>query len=193
MSQKNGKSNVDKNAAKKAAVLGKEKKRSFFPVLVMFVCAGLVIGGSFFFLGSKGEAPSPAAKPSAPVPAAATQEFRYATSLFEDGKARFYDYQTGDGLTIKYFVLKSSDGVIRAAFDACDSCWSAGKGYYQQGDNMVCRNCRRRFASVKVNEVKGGCNPAPLTRTVAGENVVIRVNDILEGRQYFDFAKQGSS
>ena len=55
---------------------------------------------------------------------------------------------------------------------------------------MVCRNCGRRFASVKVNEVKGGCNPAPLKREVLGENLVIQVKDILEGRQYFDFSKR---
>jgi uncharacterized membrane protein len=90
-------------------------------------------------------------------------------------------------LTIRYFVLKSSDGIIRAAFDACDVCWPAGKGYYQEGDNMVCRNCGRRFASVQVNEVKGGCNPAPLNRTLENGNLVIKIKDIQEGRQYFNF------
>ena len=83
---------------------------------------------------------------------------------------------------------RSSDGIIRAAFDACDVCWPAGKGYYQEGDYMVCRNCGRRFASVLVNEVKGGCNPAPLNRGVTGDKLLINVNDIVEGKQYFDFS-----
>ncbi|MEJ2476339.1 MAG: DUF2318 domain-containing protein, partial [Desulfobacterales bacterium] len=94
---------------------------------------------------------------------------------------------------IRYFILKSSDGVIRAAFDACDVCWPAGKGYYQDGDVMVCRNCGRRFASVLVNEVQGGCNPAPLKRSLQGERVVIRAQDILEGKQYFDFTGKAQS
>ena len=87
--------------------------------------------------------------------------------------------------TIRYFILKSSDGIIRAAFDACDVCWPAGKGYYQDGDYMVCRNCGRRFASVLVNEVQGGCNPAPLNRSIQNDKVVIQIKDIQEGRQYF--------
>jgi uncharacterized membrane protein len=77
--------------------------------------------------------------------------------------------------------------VIRAAYDACDVCWPAGKGYYQDGDDMVCRNCGRRFASVLLNEVQGGCNPAPLTRHVDNGQVVIRIEDILAGKRYFDF------
>jgi uncharacterized membrane protein len=115
----------------------------------------------------------------------------YPMNKFDDGKAKFFQYKTPEGLTIKYFILKSSDGVVRAAFDACDVCWPSGKGYYQDGDVMVCRNCGRRFASVKVNEVKGGCNPAPLKREVVGDQLVIQVSDLMQGTQYFDFSKRG--
>ena len=118
-------------------------------------------------------------------------EVTYPAKTFQDGKAHFYEHKTGDGITVKYFILKSSDGVIRAAFDACDVCWPEGKGYFQKDDFMVCRNCGRRFASVRINDVTGGCNPAALTRAVAGENVVIKVKDIVEGRKYFDFKKRG--
>ena len=54
-----------------------------------------------------------------------------------------------------------------------------------------CTNCGRRFPSVSVNEIKGGCNPAPLRREVRGDEVIIRLADIAQGRQYFDFAKKG--
>ncbi len=114
----------------------------------------------------------------------------YPVKTFDDGKARHYKHKTPDGITVKYFILKSSDGVVRAAFDACDVCWPAGKGSFQDGDVMVCRNCGRRFQSLKVNEVKGGCNPAPLKRQVVGDQLVIQVSDIGEGRQYFDFSKR---
>jgi uncharacterized membrane protein len=116
----------------------------------------------------------------------------YPVSLFADGHARHFELKH-ENLTIRYFVLKSSDGVIRAAFDACDVCWPAGKGYYQDGDVMVCRNCGRRFASVLVNEVQGGCNPAPLKRSLQGEHVVILAQDILEGKKYFDFTGKAQS
>jgi uncharacterized membrane protein len=38
---------------------------------------------------------------------------------------------------------------------------------------------------VKINEVKGGCNPAPLARKVEGQYVVIEKTDIAAGKGYF--------
>jgi uncharacterized membrane protein len=55
---------------------------------------------------------------------------------------------------------------------------------------MVCRNCGQRFHATKVNEVKGGCNPAPLERRVENGHLVIRVSDILQGKPYFDFSRK---
>jgi uncharacterized membrane protein len=50
---------------------------------------------------------------------------------------------------------------------------------------MVCNNCDQRFRTDRINEVKGGCNPAPLERTVAGDRVVIAEADIAKGAWYF--------
>ena len=174
----------DKIAAKKAAVLGSSKKKSPVPLLLMAACAVLVIGGGILFMGrSKDQAP-PLARVFQPE-AAQAAELTYPVTEFADGTARFFGRQTTDGLQIRFFVLKSSDGVIRSAFDACDSCWRAGKGYRQDGDEMVCQNCRMRFASVKVMEVKGGCSPSPLPSRVEDGRVVIRVADVEAGAQYF--------
>ncbi|NWF55520.1 MAG: DUF2318 domain-containing protein [Syntrophaceae bacterium] len=118
-------------------------------------------------------------------------EVSYPVQTFQDGKARFFEHQTGERITIKYFILKSPDGVIRAAFDACDVCWPEGKGYKQKGDFMICVNCGRRFATNRVGELRGGCNPAPLRRELMGDKVVIQVKDILEGKRYFNFPKKG--
>ncbi len=122
------------------------------------------------------------------LPAPATQII-YPEKTFTDGKAHHFTYKTDDGVTIRYFIIKSSDGVIRAAFDACDVCWPENKGYTQQGDVMVCNNCGRRFPSARINEVHGGCNPAPLKRKVEQGIVIIQVADILQGKRYFDFRR----
>ncbi|MDA8124207.1 MAG: DUF2318 domain-containing protein [Deltaproteobacteria bacterium] len=113
------------------------------------------------------------------------QTVSYPTDQFDNGKARHYEYKTADGVTIRYFIMKSTDGVIRAAFDACDVCWREGKGYVQKDDFMVCRNCGRRFLSTKINVMTGGCNPGALTRSLEGGKVVIKVEHLLEGRKYF--------
>ena len=82
--------------------------------------------------------------------------------------------------------MKSSDGVIRAAFDACDTCFREKKGYHQEGDLMVCNICGLEFESNKINEVRGGCNPAPLDRNVDGESLVIKAESLQEGVKYFE-------
>ena len=55
---------------------------------------------------------------------------------------------------------------------------------------MVCRNCGQRFASVRINEVKGGCNPAPLERRIEGDRLLIEKGAILAGRTFFDFSQK---
>lgn len=175
---------MDKREAKKAAVLGTEKKRRtgtyLLAAVALLVVAGAVM--AYFFIDNE----SASVKASMPSGTNGSQ-ITLPARLFDDGLARHYEYRYGD-LTIKYFVIKSSDGIIRAAFDACDVCWPAGKGYVQSGDVMVCRNCGRQFKSILVNEVKGGCNPAPLKRTVQNGQLVIDVNDILKGKEYFNFS-----
>jgi uncharacterized membrane protein len=176
----------DKLAAKKAAVLGRTPK-SRLPLAAGLAGLLLAAGGVLWYLNSPG-----AENPAVPATAArvAGDSVSIPVSVLDDGKAHFFEHRQGP-ITIRYFVIKSSDGVLRAAFDACDVCWPAGKGYAQEGDAMVCRNCGQRFASVKVNEVKGGCNPAPLQRRVENGLLVIRLNDILEGQGYFDFNRKG--
>ncbi|MDT8396444.1 MAG: DUF2318 domain-containing protein [bacterium] len=169
---------------KKAAVLQSRKSKA--PMFITLIVAAALAGGGMFLLGGEKEAGPVAA--TAAVKSTGATEFSYPVSDFNDGKARYYSFKSPKGLDIRYFIMKSSDGVIRAAFDACDTCWAAGKGYRQEGDVMVCNNCGLRFPSVKINEVKGGCNPSPLTRTVAGGNVIIKVRDIIEqGSFYFNF------
>lgn len=102
-----------------------------------------------------------------------------------DGYAHYYSYKAAGGRLVNFFLLKSSDGIIRAAFDACDVCYQARKGYRQEGNEMVCNNCGQRFPSARINEVKGGCNPAPLNRLVEGEYLVLRATDIESGGVYF--------
>lgn len=176
---------IEKRQAKKEAVLGTAAKKNHLPIIVFSVCALLIAGGIFFYNSQTGVETSPVTKQFSA--AATDSHVTFPAALFEDGKARHFEHVDGD-FTIRYFILKSSDGIIRAAFDACDVCWPAAKGYFQDGDYMVCRNCGRRFASVLVNEVKGGCNPAPLNRVFQDGKVIIQVRDILEGKQYFNFS-----
>ena len=108
-------------------------------------------------------------------------------SKISDGKAHYFKVKSDNGLDVSFLTLKSRDGVIRAAVDACDVCYKAGKGYIQSGDYMICENCGQRFASNRINIIKGGCNPAPLERKIVGKNLVITVAEINKNSWYCKF------
>jgi uncharacterized membrane protein len=109
---------------------------------------------------------------------------RLLAAEFGDGIARHYTYMH-NGQPIEFLVVQSSDGVIRAAFNACDDCYPGQRGYIQDGDEMICMLCGNRFATDQINVVRGGCNPAPLQRTIQGSLVVIRVSDLVAGARFF--------
>lgn len=102
-----------------------------------------------------------------------------------DGKAHYYRFQDG-GKEIDFIVVKASDGRYRTAFDACDACFHARKGYEHKGDVLVCKNCNRRFAINRIgpHEV-GGCNPSYLPSRVNGNGITLAVAELRAGARYF--------
>lgn len=162
--------------------ISKEKSRSPLPIIL--AAALIIVAGVSWAVASSRSPASSSSAASVQPTVVDDGTLRFALATFDDGKAHFYSHQV-DGKTIEFFVLKSSDGVVRAAFNACDVCFLAKKGYRQDGDEMVCNNCGQRFPSHLINEVRGGCNPSPLERSIEGDQLVIRVEDIAAGAGYF--------
>ncbi len=98
--------------------------------------------------------------------------------------AKFYSYES-NGIEIRYFAVEGSDGNVHVAFDACDVCYDAKKGYRQNGDVMHCINCGKEFAinSIGTDNTAGGCWPSFLPTNIDGENVLIGISD-LEAKKY---------
>lgn len=172
-----------------AAGSGGGRSTSRFAWIAILLLGGLVLlagiagGTDAGWLGDFfKKTPAEAARASGVVET--TDEVRIPLKSLDPGKAIFLKADIG-GKEIHYFVLKSSDGVYRAAYDACDVCFRMNRGYRQEADLMVCNNCGQSFPSAKVNEVKGGCNPSPLARTVDGQYLVIRKADLAAGGPYF--------
>ncbi|MFC2142961.1 DUF2318 domain-containing protein [Candidatus Aenigmatarchaeota archaeon] len=98
--------------------------------------------------------------------------------------AKFYEYDS-DGKTIRFFAVKASDGTIKTAFDQCDVCYRSGKGYRQEGDNMVCNNCGNKYPIIGLgteNKNPGGCWPSYLPSKIEGDNVIIKKSDLDKGK-----------
>lgn len=102
-----------------------------------------------------------------------------------DGKAHFYKFVDG-GKEITFFAVKSTDGSIKTAFDACDACYKSKKGYEQLDDKMNCKNCNQKFAINRLGpNATGGCNPGYLPHKESGKTISISVNDLKSGARYF--------
>lgn len=174
-------------------------------VIVVLAAAG---AAALFAMTRSGDAASPATAPAAgletyrtgsqglavkaatvghdpyPLVEAKDGEVRLPLSTFDDGQAHHYTFMH-EGNPLEFFVIKSGDGVVRAAFNACDVCFLEHKGYTQDGDEMVCNNCGRRFPADQINVQQGGCNPSPLERSVSGEELIIQFEDLLTGQDLF--------
>lgn len=149
----------------------------------LVLAAGIAkVSGAGWFGDVFKKSPAETAKSAGVVETASV--VKIPLKALDSGKALFLEADLG-GRQIHYFALKSSDGVYRAAYDACDVCFRANRGYRQEGDLMVCNQCGQTFPSVKVNEIKGGCNPAPLARRIDGEHLVITKGDLAAGGSYF--------
>lgn len=163
----------------KRELFSQEKKsgsKKFMPIIVAIFA--VIAAGGWFLFGAQSV--------GGPEVVTAGQDGRiyFTTADYADGAAKYYRYNGAAG-PVNFFLVKSNDGVVRSAFDTCDVCYKALKGYRQEGNEMVCNNCDMRFRTDKINVVKGGCNPAPLKRQQVGEKIVIAAADIEQGAWYF--------
>jgi uncharacterized membrane protein len=156
------------------------RKNKITPILVVVLVA--LIGGAAYLVVSSTDS-KPAAT-AVTTQASGAGDVRIQVAELS-GTAKFFDYKTADNKPVRFFVMKSSDGVCRAALDACSTCFHARKGYHQEGDDMVCNNCGLHFPSARINEVHGGCNPIPLPRAVEGDQLVIKAADLQSRSSYF--------
>ncbi|GFO54594.1 hypothetical protein GMSM_16010 [Geomonas sp. Red276] len=102
-----------------------------------------------------------------------------------DGNAHFFKYSEG-GKELNFFIVKGSGGQIHSAFDACDVCYHEKKGYVQQGGNMICKNCNKKFPITQIGaQADGGCNPSYLPARVDASTVRIKVSDLKGGARLF--------
>lgn len=102
-------------------------------------------------------------------------EVRIDASIFNDNIARFYNVEISGGKTIYFFIVKDKNGVLRAAANECQICYTAKTGFRQEGNEMVCNNCGNRYPIEKIATEKGGCNPAPIDpnlKIIEGEIII---------------------
>jgi len=112
------------------------------------------------------------------IPATSTGEVRIPVASVTD-EASFYSSTVG-GTKVRFFALRGPDGQIHVGTDACDVCYGQKKGYRQEGGEMVCNNCGKKYAvnSIGTDNTAGGCWPSHIGWRLDGETVVVTANDL---------------
>jgi FTR1 family protein len=87
-----------------------------------------------------------------------------------------------DGTEVRIIAILDGSDTVRAALDACAICGS--QGYYQDGKNVICRNCA---AAVYVPTIglAGGCNPIHIDYRVEGDAIRIAAPALTDAAKHF--------
>lgn len=96
-------------------------------------------------------------------------EARIPTSELADHRLHHYVVSIG-GVDVRLIAILDSSDTVRAALDACAIC--GAQGYYQDGKNVICRNCAAAINIATIG-VAGGCNPIHIDYRVEGDSVRI--------------------
>jgi len=108
-------------------------------------------------------------------------EVQIPTAELTDHKLHRYSLSV-DGTEVRIIAILDASDTVRAALDACAICGS--QGYYQDGKNVICRNCG---AAVYVPTIglAGGCNPIHLDYRVEGDAIRIAASALTGVTKYF--------
>lgn len=156
--------------------------------LVVLILALAVVAGYLVFANMRGDDSTRPTKTADVKPAAQALagEVRVPLKDLEGGQAVFFEPRLASGKPVRFFVVRAEDNTYRAALDACEVCFHAGKGYHQQGSDMICRNCGRNFRIADIGpHNEDGCNPIALRQTVEGDQLVIQTSELEKGTSYF--------
>ena len=72
--------------------------------------------------------------------------------------------------------------IVRAALDACRIC--GHQGYYQDGKNVICRNCGAAIYVPTIG-LAGGCNPIHIDYRVEGDSLRIPATALADAAKVF--------
>lgn len=101
-----------------------------------------------------------------------------------DGNLHRFGYTTDSDIQVRFIVIqKPNSSSYGVGLDACDICGEAG--YYQRGDQIVCRRCD---VVMNVNTIgfKGGCNPKVIQYEIQNGQVIIPIEELVKHEGDFD-------
>jgi len=108
-------------------------------------------------------------------------EVRVPVSRLADHKLHHFVVTAG-GANVRFIAILDNTDTVRAGLDACLIC--GNQGYYQDGANVICRNCAAAVYVPTIG-VAGGCNPIHIDYHAEGETLVIAEAALVGAVKYF--------
>ena len=176
--------NKEKNELKKAEIrklaLERRKKRMKTWAIVSVLFIAVICFGVYYTISMGGNSDSQDTDTPTPQEPPIQTANEVTIPLSEIITTPVFYTHDADGVEVSYFAIRDSDGEIHAAFNACDICFGAKKGYRQDGDDMLCINCGNKYAikGLGTKNTVGGCWPSYLPIEVNGENIIIKTSDL---------------
>ena len=148
------------------------RSRNWQAALVSVTLATVLpLGTAAYAIGRAGYRPEPQA-----VTVRADRMVHIPVESLAPGQLNLYFYQ-GAEVNVTFMVIKRDEADIAVALNACGIC--PPRGYHQEGSVLICDNCNAPI-NVETVGMPGGCNPIPLSASLAGVEVLIAAAD-LEG------------
>ncbi len=99
----------------------------------------------------------------------------------KDHKLHTFEVAAG-GKEIRFIAIIDSSDTVRVGLDACQIC--GDQGYYQQGQNVICRLCGSAIYIPTIGSA-GGCNPIHIDYVVQNNMLVISRANLAQAARYF--------
>ena len=114
----------------------------------------------------------------------AGENFLYDLAQLQPGQTRFFTFPINSSERSKLLVNRDSDGVVRAAFASCTTCYSFRKQHYLKEGKLICGQCQSAMRIGDRNErVLAGksCVAVPVSFAVENDKVIVEAGAITEG------------
>lgn len=118
----------------------------------------------------------------------AGEDFLYDLAQLQPGQTRFFTYPTNSSERSKLLVNRDSEGVVRAAFATCTTCYSFRKQHHLKEGRLICGQCRSTMRIGDRNErmtADKSCVAVPVQFSVDNNKVTVRAQAITDGIKAF--------
>ncbi|MDY6932228.1 MAG: Fe-S-containing protein, partial [Halobacteriota archaeon] len=116
------------NAEERKLELEERRKKTRNALIASIVVIVAAILGVYLVMSSNGPGSTFYSEPAQTPSLQSGVDIRIPLSEISSD-AKFYSYETVDGVTVRYFAVIGTDGEVHVATDACDQCYGARKGY----------------------------------------------------------------